>query len=127
MIFICSWPTKRVISWSSLDWDRGRWNQLDLVIGTLFDTLVHLMNAWFLAEAMSWTSVNLSLLAVVAYTGLILFNPFLAWSSFREDKENIPDWIRKKVKGLTPEQRNELQSVEKLAGWLGVTGERKSA
>ncbi len=29
--YIFSWAAKRVISWSSLDWDRGRWNQLDLV------------------------------------------------------------------------------------------------
>ena len=35
---------QRVISWSSLDWDRGRWNQLDLVIGTAFDMGVHLAN-----------------------------------------------------------------------------------
>ena len=39
-----SGPAKRVISWSSLDWDRGRWNQLDLVIGTAFDLSVHLAN-----------------------------------------------------------------------------------
>ena len=35
---------KRVISWSSLDWDRGRWNQIDLVLGTAFDMGVHIAN-----------------------------------------------------------------------------------
>ena len=35
---------QRVISWSSLDWDQGRWNQLDLVIGTTFDLSVHVAN-----------------------------------------------------------------------------------
>ena len=35
---------QRVISWSSLDWDQGRWNQLDLVIGTTFDLSVHIAN-----------------------------------------------------------------------------------
>ena len=111
-----------MISWSSLDWDRGRWNQLDLVIGTAFDTLVHAMNAWFLMEAgMSWTSVALALAVVAAYTGLILFNPSLAWSSFKKDKEAIPEWIRKKVKQLTPDQRNELRWVERLGS--KITGE----
>ena len=37
---------KRVISWSSLDWDRGRWNQVDLVLGTAFDMGVHIANTW---------------------------------------------------------------------------------
>ena len=39
-----SWAAKRVISWSSLDWDRGRWNQIDLVLGTAFDMGVHIAN-----------------------------------------------------------------------------------
>ena len=39
-----SWAAKRVISWSSLDWDRSRWNQLDLVFGTAFDMMVHVAN-----------------------------------------------------------------------------------
>merc|ERR1712110_1175635 len=51
---------KRVISWSSLDWDRGRWNQLDLVLGTAFDLFVHLVNTYFLG------SLLLSLLGPLA-------------------------------------------------------------
>ena len=39
-----SWAAKRVISWSSLEWDRGRWNQVDLVVGTMFDIGVHVAN-----------------------------------------------------------------------------------
>ena len=41
-----SWAAKRVISWSSLEWDRGRWNQVDLVLGTAFDMGVHMANTW---------------------------------------------------------------------------------
>merc|ERR1719145_82614 len=70
-----SWPTKRVISWSSLDWDRGRWNQLDLVSGTLFDALVHAMNAYFLMETMSWKAVTIALGAVLAYSIVIFAIP----------------------------------------------------
>ena len=47
-----SWAAKRVISWSSLDWDRGRWNQIDLVAGTAFDLGVHMAN-WCAANEQS--------------------------------------------------------------------------
>ena len=44
MIMTMTSLLQRVISWSSLDWDQGRWNQLDLVIGTTFDLSVHIAN-----------------------------------------------------------------------------------
>ena len=56
-----SWAAKRVISWSSLEWDRGRWNQVDLVVGTMFDIGVHVAN-------------TLELFQLVLLTKLI-FNP----------------------------------------------------
>ena len=31
---------------SSLDWDRNRWNQIDLVLATGFDLGVHMANTW---------------------------------------------------------------------------------
>ena len=85
------------------------------------------MNAWFLVQesGMSWPSVGLSLAVVAGYTCLVLFNPWLAWASFRKDKEAMPEWIRRKVKQLTPDQRNELRWVEQLGSKL--TGEGAAA
>merc|ERR1712038_1416729 len=78
-----SWITSRVLSWSSLDWDRGRWNQLDLVIGTSFDIFTHLMNAYFLSQllACQWNTVAMCILVDLLLVVLVLFNPNLAWSN----------------------------------------------
>merc|ERR1712107_144346 len=55
---------KRVISWSSLDWNRGRWNQLDLVLGTAFDLGVHVANTYLLGVKLSFVSILLGLFVV---------------------------------------------------------------
>jgi len=52
-----SWAAKRVISWSSLEWDRGRWNQVDLVVGTMFDIGVHAANTLELFESVLLTNL----------------------------------------------------------------------
>ena len=49
---------------------------------------------------------------------IYIFHDRLAWSSFKSDKSSIQEWIRKKVKELTPEQRNEIKAVETVAGWI---------
>ena len=105
-----------MISWSSLDWDRGRWNQIDLVLGTLFDVGVHAMNVWLLFEFLSLDRVVISLVVCCVYLALILYNPKLAWASF--NNQSIPDWIKKKVKPLTDQQRQEFKSMEQLDAWL---------
>merc|ERR1712112_558083 len=55
---------KRVISWSSLDWDRNRWNQVDLVLGTAFDLGVHVANTYLLGVQLSHATILLGLLVV---------------------------------------------------------------
>ena len=85
---------RRVISWSSLDWAKSRWVP-DLVLGTLFDVLVHLFYMYHLF-VMSQYSVWPMVLAV-AITMALLNNPKLAWSS----RANMPDWVRKKVVDIT--------------------------
>lgn len=50
-----SWLAKRVVSWSSLDWDRSRWIQIDLVLGTMFDVAIHAMNSVLLFPYISTT------------------------------------------------------------------------
>ena len=57
-IFVYSGPSKRVVSWSSLDWDRGRWNQFDLVLGTLFDVLIHAMNSKSVQPVFNFTTLK---------------------------------------------------------------------
>lgn len=107
-----SGPTKRVISWSSLDWDRKRWNQIDLVLGTLFDAGVHGMNAWFLMELLPPEKMHLGWVLTAFYTLAILCNPILAWSSFKSQK--TPEWIKKKLKPLTADDRQEIKMLESL-------------
>ena len=103
---------KRVISWSSLDWDRGRWNQLDLVTGTLFDLVCHLVNIYLLAEHLSLVSQVTALALTALLTNTVLFNKQFAWSS----KEKMPDWVKKRVNTLTQEQRQEITVLERLSG-----------
>merc|ERR1719295_1093481 len=99
---------KRVISWSSLDWDRGRWNQLDLVLGTAFDLSVHMANTYFLGRMISvWHQTFAGAVAMLLYYFVIYdSNIFMyfnlkkgAWSS----PNNIPDWVSKRMQPLTAE------------------------
>ena len=65
---------KRVISWSSLDWDRGRWNQVDLVLGTAFDMGVHMANTWvttFIKTIFIFVYFRYFIGAMLSYTGII--------------------------------------------------------
>ncbi len=102
-----------MISWSSLDWDRGRWNQFDLVLGTLFDLVVHVASVYFLcahalANDLSWLSPLFWGLAVA--TGLV-FAPFLAWAR----KDDVPEWVAAKLRPLTDDQRQEVKAFEDIA------------
>merc|ERR1719150_1607050 len=89
---------KRVISWSSLDWDRGRWNQLDLVLGTAFDMSIHIANAVFLSAYLSTQSLTVALILVAGLCRAILFNSKFAWAS---RYSAIPSWVAKRIKPLT--------------------------
>ena len=84
-------PHQRVISWSSLDWDRGRWNQFDLVLGTAFDMGVHLANTWvwkyskvkrkklffryFLGSMMSTSSQITGMICCLVLYYVIMYDP----------------------------------------------------
>merc|ERR1712168_927851 len=110
-----SWVTSRVLSWSSLDWDRGRWNQLDLVIGTSFDIFTHMINSYCLFQLLDvgLLSVMPHLLLVVALTIVILFNPKLAWANGNK-LDSAPNWIKAKVKPLTKDESQKWEFVESL-------------
>ena len=77
---------KRVISWSSLDWDRGRWNQVDLVLGTAFDMGVHMANTWvpnilLQSSTLSISDISLVRCSVILALSLLSSSPlsFTKW------------------------------------------------
>ena len=109
--FFSSGAAKRVISWSSLDWRGSRWNQLDLVLGTVFDIFAHTVTPYFLA---AHVESNGQLLAAAAFvlivTFIVLFNPKLAWAS----TYNVPEWVQKRMRPLTEDQRQDVQLWEDM-------------
>lgn len=117
--FIFSWVTSRVLSWSSLDWDRGRWNQLDLVIGTSFDIFTHMVNSYFLFQILNCdlTAVALYFIVEMVLVIGILFNPTSSWSNANK-LDNAPMWVKDRIKPLTKEQRQEWEIVESLGSKL---------
>jgi len=100
---------KRVISWSSLDWDRGRWNQLDLVLGTAFDMLVHMANTYFLGTMIPLVTSSIAGIVACTLYYAVLYRQG-AWST----PGRIPDWVAKRIKPLTEEQRQEVKWMDKL-------------
>ncbi|XP_074661938.1 uncharacterized protein LOC141914597 [Tubulanus polymorphus] len=92
-----SWYTRRVISWSSLDWlhsdnakNRTEW---DLFLGTAFDLAVHIIHCYILSQYMSniETLAGIFCAQVVSYA--VIFSPSFAWSGPR----TMPAWIRKRI------------------------------
>jgi len=110
-----SWLTSRVLSWSSLDWDRGRWSQLDLVLGTSFDILTHAINSYCLFQVLDYGIgiIAIHLLIVALMTVGILWNSKLAWAN-ANNLENAPSWVKNRVKPLTKEQSQKWDVVESL-------------
>jgi len=108
-----SWLTSRVLSWSSLDWDRSRWSQLDLVLGTSFDIFTHALNSYCLFQLLdvSMSVIVIYLLLVAFLTVGILWNPKLAWAN-ANDLENAPSWVKNRVKPLTRQQSQKWDVVE---------------
>merc|ERR1712203_51432 len=110
-----SGPSKRVVSWSSLDWDRGRWNQIDLVLGTTFDMLIHVMNSVLLLQHFS--SVEALVVTLVLdffFLAIVLYNPKLAWAN----PTQIPAWVQKRIRPLSADERQEIKTIENLGNKL---------
>ncbi|CAH1798824.1 unnamed protein product [Owenia fusiformis] len=95
--------TNRVISWSSLDWLKDEKTQSRqewfIFLGTLFDVIVHCVNAYILSQYMHAVEmvVGLSLVSVLSY--LILYNTRYAWSN----PDEVPKWVEKRVKPVPPQ------------------------
>merc|ERR1712212_1393391 len=101
---------KRVISWSSLDWDRGRWNQIDLVIGTTFDMSVHIANTYFIGSMLNASSIIPGIILSLIFYQLVIMGSRFAWAS----KNSMPDWVAKRIKPLSSEQIQEIQWMDQL-------------
>ncbi|XP_013417086.1 uncharacterized protein LOC106178446 [Lingula anatina] len=87
---------KKVISWSSLDWQRShhkkRWELLE-VFGTTFDVLVHTINCYLLGQYLTTVEVIISLFITHCLVYVILHNPLYAWSN----PVSTPDWVEKRI------------------------------
>ena len=86
---------RRVISWSSLDWNYSYEHRFDwgLIIGTTFDLVCHLINACLLYSGfLSLFHAFVALVVTILSFVVIFYNPRLAWSS----PLNVPDWVRKR-------------------------------
>ena len=94
-----------------MDWDRGRFNQLDLVIGTFFDVFIHALNSVLLVQYLtSIEGLVLALFLDAMFVVLVLFNPKLAWSS----PNKVPNWVQKRIRTLSTDERQEIKTFDKL-------------
>ena len=92
-----------MISWSSLDWTKQsstkyRW-EWTIILGTLFDVIVHAVNAFILSQYMCTSEVLLGILLAQAGALLILYSPRLAWAN----PACVPKWIEKRVRPISHE------------------------
>ncbi|XP_076445711.1 uncharacterized protein LOC143283385 isoform X2 [Babylonia areolata] len=93
---------KRIVNWSSLDWfqsPKAGGVEMDNILGTLFDIVVHVCNLCLLAPALS--ALQMVLLLSVAITTMlsVFYNPRLAWSS----PSTLPAWVQRRIKPLPDE------------------------
>lgn len=102
LFFFFTWNenqyTKKVISWSSLDWTKtsgthSRW-EWDVILGTAFDAGVHSINTYILSQFLSIVEVGVALALVLGVSLLILFNSRLAWCS----PSSVPAWINRRIR-----------------------------
>jgi len=69
-----------VISWSSLEWQQlprqvPVSSGLFEIVGTVFDWLVHLVNAYMLAMKLTTVEVILGIALVHVFINVLLYNP----------------------------------------------------
>lgn len=86
----------QIITWSSLDWFKtdlkNRW-EIDSILGTSFDVVVHLCMAYYLGQYLDVVHVMFSLALVQVGILVLLYGPYYAWAS--PGKE--PAWIEKRI------------------------------
>lgn len=103
LFFFLTWDKhpycKKVITWSSLDWQRS-WHskhwKIDITLGTAFDAVVHGSNLYLLSNYLSGKEMIMALFINILSVYAVLLNSKLAWSS----PCNTPAWIEKRVKPI---------------------------
>ena len=86
----------QIITWSSLDWfksDLGNRWEIDSILGTTFDLVVHICMTYCLGQYLSTVLILANLVLVQAVVLVLLFGPYYAWAS----PGNIPAWIKKRI------------------------------
>ena len=77
----------------------------------MFDLAIHAMNTVLLIPHVNSVERILLALAIDAILGLvIIFNPKFAWSN----PEEVPNWVQSRIKPLSPDERQEIKSLEKM-------------
>ncbi|KAK7494817.1 hypothetical protein BaRGS_00013944 [Batillaria attramentaria] len=90
-----------IVDWSSLDFfhshkSGGPKCELDNIVGTLFDVVVHLCNLCVLASYLTTVQVLFVLVLAQCSICCVLYNPRFAWSS----PSAMPPWVQKRLSSL---------------------------
>lgn len=103
---------KHVISWSSLDWYRTFAHRYDweMILGTTFDFLCHLINAALIYHNLSFLQMFLSLFACQLLFLVVLYNPRFAWSN----PNQVPAWVEKRITHLTEDRGIEFVEIQRV-------------
>lgn len=94
-------PAKKIISWSSLDWIRSKYNsnwEWDSILGTAFDLGVHVFFTYLLFLNLSYAEVFIGTLVALSMGYYVLFSKRYAWAN----PKKVPAWVDKRIQPLMP-------------------------
>ncbi|GAB1605200.1 uncharacterized protein LOC115220432, partial [Argonauta hians] len=92
---------KKIISWSSLDWIKSKYNsswEFDNILGTAFDLAVHITMSYQILKAVTFTESVVAVALASFLVNYLMFSKKFAWSS----PQDIPAWVEKRIQPLTP-------------------------
>ena len=87
----------QIVDWSSLDWfqsPKGGGLELDNILGTLFDVVVHVGTLCVLGSYLSTVQILLPLALAQTTVVAVMYNPRLAWSS---PGSSLPPWVQRRI------------------------------
>ncbi len=80
------------------------------MLGTLFDTLVHAVNAYLLSLYISSSAALIAMGVDICLAALLFFSARLAWSS----PSNVPEWVMKRVQQVKEDKYSYPALIETL-------------
>ncbi|CAI9734142.1 Hypothetical predicted protein [Octopus vulgaris] len=92
---------KKIISWSSLDWIKSKYNEkweFDNILGTAFDLAVHISFSYLLSKTLTFTEIVVGVAMASFLLNYVMFSKKFAWSN----PQNIPAWVQKRIQPLGP-------------------------